>query len=168
LESTETPGKTAVYRERPLNRVQLECSGAHREDSANSATIPKVAQFAPGYKRSPRPLLEAAEVVGHPDRRDGHPSLAAEVPATQGVLLSRSARRVPRTDLAPPFRSPAGKSSNAPPKMALQIPKPSGAALDRSAFSRALINGVPLAHIDFSECASEEEVCDLIAFRVRS
>jgi len=52
--------------------------------------------------------------------------------------------------------------------MALQIPKPSGAALDRSAFSRALINGVPLAHIDFSECASEEEVCDLIAFRVRS
>ena|ERR1700733_1451062 len=31
LESTETPGKTAVHRERPLNGVQLECSGAKRE-----------------------------------------------------------------------------------------------------------------------------------------
>jgi hypothetical protein len=31
LESTEMPGKTAVHRERPLNGVQLECSGAKRE-----------------------------------------------------------------------------------------------------------------------------------------
>jgi hypothetical protein len=30
LESTETPGKTAVNRRRPLNGVQLECSGATR------------------------------------------------------------------------------------------------------------------------------------------
>src|SRR6516225_9207182 len=27
LESTERPGKTGLHRERPLNRVQLECSG---------------------------------------------------------------------------------------------------------------------------------------------
>ena len=28
MESTERPGKTGLHRERPLNGVQMECSGA--------------------------------------------------------------------------------------------------------------------------------------------
>ena len=38
LESTETPGKTAVNRERPLNGVQLECRSAKTPASARYAS----------------------------------------------------------------------------------------------------------------------------------
>jgi hypothetical protein len=36
LESTETPGKTAVNRKRPLNGVQLECSDAKRQPTQST------------------------------------------------------------------------------------------------------------------------------------
>jgi hypothetical protein len=60
LESTERPGKTVLHRERPLNGVQLECSGAKRPTARFTRSIWNIDRNSPRkrlllFKRVPAP-----------------------------------------------------------------------------------------------------------------